>query len=150
MLEGIVEKLAAHDYDGAAADCRVLLEDHPGNAHLHGYLGLCHFRLEQFEQAAEELGKATALEPTFLDAGEKLALSQLRIGRNRDALETAKDFLRIDPNNSVLRGVLLRLQMRDDTADQEAWERTRNLTRNHLETVERDRAFCDPCEDSGS
>lgn len=116
------------DWDGAVLACRAALQVTPTNARLHGLLGVCLFRKNDFAAAAESLRRATTLEPKFWEAGAKLAQCYDRLHRYEEAYSVAKEFLRVNPNDRTLQGLVFGLENQIRGNRVEGWERTRHLS----------------------
>jgi protein O-GlcNAc transferase len=113
-------------WDDAIQACQAALQVQPVNPRLHGYLGLCYFQKHEYLLASDSFQRATSLDPNFWQAGVKLAQSLERQRRHSEALEVTKQFLRVQPNDNTLQGLLQYLEdvVQDRT---EAWERSRYL-----------------------
>jgi tetratricopeptide (TPR) repeat protein len=116
-------------WDDAITQCRSALQVQPINPRLHAYLGLCHFQKQEWPQAADSFKRATALEPSFWQAGVKYAQSLERMGRNAEALEVAQEYIRIQPNDITLQG-LIRYLSQIVQGRKDGWERTAHLGYN--------------------
>ncbi len=124
---GVFEAMQKGDWDGAITACQKALLAQPTNAKWHGYLGLCHFKKNQFDKAVDPLRRAILLDPEFVDAGTKLAQAFDRLGRYVEAHQTAEEFLRLKPSDRTLQGLVYQLQDHRDKAQTADWERTRRL-----------------------
>lgn len=113
-------------WDDAAIACKAALQVQPTNPKMHAYLGLCHFQRQDFPSAADSFRRATALDPQFWQAGAKLAQSLERMRRYDEGLEVATEFLRIQPNDITLQG-LVRYLSGMARGRREGWERTAHL-----------------------
>jgi tetratricopeptide (TPR) repeat protein len=113
-------------WDEAAIACKSALQVQPTNPKMHAYLGLCHFQKQDFPVAAESFKRATALDPQFWQAGAKLAQCLERMRRYDEGLEIATEFLRIQPNDITLQG-LVRYLSGMARGRREGWERTAHL-----------------------
>ena len=67
--------------------------ERPADAKIHAYEGMCLFRLGDFAGAEVCFGRATALDPRFVDAGVKRAQCFDRLHRYDEALARARRFL---------------------------------------------------------
>jgi tetratricopeptide (TPR) repeat protein len=113
-------------WDEAMHASKSALQVQPTNAKLQAYLGLCLFQQQDWPGAASAFQKATALQPDFWQAGAKLAQSYERMRRYPEALEVAKEFLRVQPNDITLQGLIRYLTPMVHTRT-EGWERTAHL-----------------------
>jgi tetratricopeptide (TPR) repeat protein len=100
-----------------------LLMSYPANSHLNAYLGLCEFRLGRYEESVPPLQRAIALDPTFVDAGIKLAQAFDRLHRYHECAVVAKDFLHHRPSDHTLQG-LLDAHQGELSLDREGWEKS--------------------------
>jgi len=108
-------------FKAALAACEDLLVDHPANANLNAYAGLCHFRLENYACAKPFLERAVSLDPSHLDAGIKLAQTYDRLHMSHECAVTAKQFLKLKPSDHTLQG-LLDFHEQNLSLDVEGWE----------------------------
>ncbi len=117
-------------WDDAIIECKAVLQLQPTNARLHGLLGMCHFRKGEYDKALEPFRKASVLDPKFWEAGVKLAQCYDRLRRYEEAYTTAKEWLRVRPQDHTLQGLveLLQYQVRGNKV--EGWERTAHLAHN--------------------
>lgn len=114
-------------WDDGIEACRQALQVTPVNAKIHAYLGMCHFRKGDFAGAIDPLKRATLLAPKFWQAGAKLAQCYDRLRRYEEAYATAKEWLKVQPNDTTLQGLVhsLEYQVRGNRVD--GWERTQGL-----------------------
>lgn len=126
-VSGIEAMMQRGDWENAILACRSALQVTPGNARLNAYLGMCLFRKADFALAAESFRKATLLDPKFWEAGAKLAQCYDRMHRYEEAYSVAKEWLKVNPNDHTLQGIVhaLEYQVRGNRLD--GWERTRHL-----------------------
>jgi len=129
MTEQIEALLRQGKWTEARCQCDALLEEHPTNARLHGYLGLCFYRQGQFEEAIVPLRQATILDESFVDAGVKLVQSLDRLQRYEEALELAEGFLVVDPNEEQLKVLIKGLRRQIPDRITEGWQRSVHLDR---------------------
>jgi tetratricopeptide (TPR) repeat protein len=122
-IEGLMRQ---GNWDDAMLACRSALQVQPTNAKMHAYLGLCQFQKQDWQGAAGSFQKATALQPDFWQAGAKLAQSLERMRRYPEALDVAREFARVQPNDITLQGLIRYLtpMVRNRV---EGWERTAHL-----------------------
>lgn len=89
--------------DAAATFTRWLEETRSETAQIYALRGNCHYRLEQYEQAVEDLRKATALsEKSDNSVAQMLMASLFELGRASEAAEIASTLLQRDPRNVSL------------------------------------------------
>jgi tetratricopeptide (TPR) repeat protein len=115
-------------WDDAISECEAALQLQPINPNLWGCLGMCHFRKGEYELAIVPFHKASALDPSFFEAGTKLAQCYDRLKRYEEAYETAREWLAIRPSDHTLQGLVaaLKYQVKGNRTD--GWERTAHLT----------------------
>lgn len=112
--------------EDAIVACKAVLQVTPNNARVIGLLGMCYFRKQDFASACEQFRRATLLDPKFVDAGLKQAQCLDRMKRYEEAHSVASDFLRLQPNNNMLRALVEQLQPYCHGTRQ-GWERTASL-----------------------
>jgi len=124
---GIEVLMQRGDWDNAILACKSALQVTPVNAKLHAYLGMCLFRKGDYATASESFRRATLLDEKFWEAGAKLAQCYDRLHRYEEAYSVAKQFSRVNPNNTALQALVHALegQVRGNRVD--GWERTRHL-----------------------
>lgn len=123
-IEGLMQQ---GRWDDAELACRSALQVQPTSAKLHAYLGLCLFRKNNFEQAAESFKRATMLDEKFVDAGVKHAQCLDRLRRYEEAYVVAQDWLRVKPSDRTLQGLVNGLQYHVKGNRSDGWERTAHL-----------------------
>lgn len=125
--EGIETFLQQGKWEEAEFASRAALQICPANAKLHAYLGVCLFRQNKFDSAAESFSRATILDPKFSDAGAKLAQCYDRLHRYEEAYVVASEWIHVDPNNRILQALVraLELQVKGNRTD--GWQRTAHL-----------------------
>ncbi len=111
-------------WDDAELACKSALQVQPTSAKLHAYLGLCLFRKNDYQQAADSFKRATMLDPNFVDAGVKHAQSLDRMQRYEEAYTVACEWLRVRPSDRTLQGLVNGLQFHVKGNRQDGWERT--------------------------
>jgi Tfp pilus assembly protein PilF len=121
---GIEALMQQGRWEDAEAACTAGLASTPGNAKLHAYLGLCLYRKNAFDKAADSFKRATMLDPNFVDAGVKLAQSLDRLRRYEEAYVVAKEWLAVRPADRTLQGLVNGLQLHVKGNRQDGWERT--------------------------
>jgi len=115
--------LRAGKWKEARDEAHRLLGSYPANPRLNGYLGLCEFRLGRYEEALPPLQRAAALDPTYVDAGIKLAQTYDRLHRYHECALVARDFLVHRPSDHTLQG-LLDAHQGELSLDREGWEKS--------------------------
>ena len=123
VIEGLLQKGMVED---AIVQCYAVLQVTPNNSRVLGLLGMCHFRKQDYQAALEQFQRATLLDPNFVDAGLKHAQCLDRLRRYEEAHVVAKDWLRVQPNNNMLRALVEQLQPYSHGTRQ-GWERTAAL-----------------------
>ena len=121
--------MKAGRYDEAQKEFRRLVILYPTNAKLHAYEGVCYFRQENFEAAVPCLTRAVNLEPTYADAGIKLAQAYDRLKRYEEAFVVVTDFLKVKPGDATLQGLSFFLKDRVKGNRKDGWERSIALER---------------------
>lgn len=112
--------------DEAMHQCNAVLQVTPAHARVLGLLGMCHFRKQDFAAAVECFRRATHLDPKFVDAGLKHAQCLDRLHRYEEAFTVATEWLRVQPNNTMLRSLVEALRQHHRGTHQ-GWERTASL-----------------------
>ncbi|HEY0868451.1 MAG TPA: tetratricopeptide repeat protein [Fimbriimonas sp.] len=123
-IEGLMQRGMWED---AIVECKAVLQVQPTNPRLHGYMGICHYRLDRWEEAAISLRRAIILDPHFLDAGVKLAQCLDKCGRHLEAFDVCQDFLHLQPGNTTLKGLSEALQRHTDERRIDGWEPSTRL-----------------------
>ncbi len=123
ILEPVESLMHEGRWAEASSLATELLLTYPANSRLNGYLGLCEFRLGHYSEALEPLSRAVALDPSFVDAGVKLAQAYDRLERNHECAVVAREFLKRRPYDRNLQG-LLEAHESELTLDREAWEKS--------------------------
>lgn len=124
MLAEIEKLMQTGDWEEAMVQCQAMLQVQPVNAKLNAYLGLCHFRKNQFAEAAVSFRKAVLLDPQFKDAGIKLAQCLDRLMQYKEGLAVAKEFLRMYPNDHTLQALVNGLQRQHGAEEEESWQKS--------------------------
>lgn len=106
---------------------RNLLIQRPTDARLHAMEGICLFRMNDFAAAEPCFGRATALDPRFVDAGVKQCQCLDRMRRYDEALAMAREWLRQRPSDVALQAIVEAHQYRRDPLRTDGWERTQHL-----------------------
>jgi tetratricopeptide (TPR) repeat protein len=132
MTDGIEALMRMGQWEAARVETEKLLLDHPASAKLRGYVGLCYYRLGNFEAAAAQLRQATCLDERFVDAGVKLVQALDRLQRYDEALEAAEQFAKVDPNNDTLIHLINGLQRQVPKRVTDSWELSIMLDRHEV------------------
>lgn len=125
----IEQMFAQGRFADAEVACLDLIDRLPTNPKGHAYLGLILFKKGAFHEAIPRLKTAISLDPEYVDAGLKLAQCYDRTHQREEAFTTAKEFLRIQPYNRMLQGIVHALQHQVIGNRVEGWEYTRGLSR---------------------
>ncbi len=102
--------------------CRELLFGRPTDAKLHALEGICLFRLGDFAAAEPCFQRATALEPSFVDAGVKRCQCLERLRMYDHAVYLARQRQPNPPSAPPLRQIIHTYGNRPDPNRTEAWE----------------------------
>jgi tetratricopeptide (TPR) repeat protein len=124
MIAEVEALMQAGKWEDAQVQCEAYVQLQPGNATLNAYLGLCHFRRNEFDKAAVWFRKSVTLEPRYHEAGLKLAQSLDRMMKYKEALEVAKQFLALYPNDAQLRALVNGLQRQHGAEEEESWQKS--------------------------
>jgi Flp pilus assembly protein TadD len=102
--------------------CREILIDRPTDARIHGYEGICRFRLTDFAGAEPCFMRATALDPKFVDAGIKRCQCLDRLHRYDEALALAREWKVQRPDDPALNAIIEAHRYRKDPLRTDGWE----------------------------
>ena len=108
----------------AQSACREGLFARPTDARLHAYEGICLFRLNDFAAAEPCFMRATALDPSYVDAGVKRCQCLERLRRYDEALALAREWQRKRPSDPVLSHMVHAHGHRPILNRTEGWERS--------------------------
>lgn len=131
--EGILVLMQQRRWQEALVLCQQAVHALPNDARAQALLGVCLFHMGRYDEALPPLRCATVLDPKCWEAGLKLAQCYDRLHRHEEAYATAAEWLKVQPNQPQLQGIvhLLEHQVRGNRTD--GWERTRGLERQvHL------------------
>ena len=103
---------------------RERLFDRPTDAKLHALEGICFFRLDDYAAAEPCFMRATALEPSFVDAGVKRCQCLERLRRYDEMVEIAREWQAKRPGDPTLRALMHTHGHRATAFRTEAWEVT--------------------------
>lgn len=104
--------------------CRELLFARPTDAKLHALEGICFFRLGDFAAAEPCFTRATALEPSFVDAGVKRCQCLERLKKIDEAVFLAREWQAKRPSDPTLRHLIHTYGNRPNPYRTEGWEVT--------------------------
>jgi superkiller protein 3 len=90
-------KLAAEDWDGAAAVFRRAVAAAPSSAIAHSKLGVALVHKKQWEEAAAEFGRAIQLDPRYAPAYSNLGNVHRERGRLDEAVASYQKAISVDP-----------------------------------------------------
>src|SRR5207237_5921316 len=102
MTEEIEQLMGQGNWEGAAKRCDELITEHPTNARLYGYRGLCLYRKQAFEDAAGAFQKALLLDEKFWEAALKLAQCLDRLMKYPEALTAARVAHKLRPSDPTV------------------------------------------------
>lgn len=119
MTEQIDQLMAKGDWPAALKVAQEKVAEIPTSAKLHGYVGLCQFRLRLFEDAVKSFRTALTLDDKFFDVALKLAQSLDRLMRYDEALEAASHAYKLRPSDTTVNVLLhgLQRQVQDHSGD---------------------------------
>lgn len=126
--QGIEAMMQRGDWHGAIAQAKAALQVTPTNPKLHAYEGICHFRLGDYASAEPCFRRASVLDDKFWQAGAKHAQCLYHLRRREEAYEVAKHWLKVNPNDNTLRGLIDVLAHQVKGPVQEGWERSRGMS----------------------
>jgi tetratricopeptide (TPR) repeat protein len=101
------------------AELEQLARDLPEDAGVQRDLGLMYLRQGQFDRAAEQLHKTTALAPHRWDVWANFGLSLDEVGRTEEAIPALREAHRLAPGRDDVRTHFLRLLTRTGAAAEE-------------------------------
>ena len=132
MTEHIDQLMARGDWPGALKASQEKVVELPTSAKLHGYVGMCHFRMQQYEAAAKSFRAALTLDDKFFEVALKLAQSLDRLMRYEEALDAANHAHHLRPSDTTVNVLLhgLQRQVQDHSGD--AWLKSQHLTRHNV------------------
>lgn len=126
---GVEALMARGQWDEAIVACKSALQVTPVNPKMNAYLGMCYFRKNDFASAIEPFRRATLLDPKFWQAGAKLAQCYDRLRRYEEAYATAREWIKVNPNDHTLQGLIHALEHQVQGNRRDGWERTHALNR---------------------
>ena len=104
------QSLAAGDLDGARRRFDALALAHPKLAEVHATLGALLFQQGQFTQALQELQTARRLKPSLPDLDSLIAMAQVELGHNAEAIPALESSFRSTAQMPVKRQSGLELE----------------------------------------
>jgi predicted Zn-dependent protease len=111
-------------WEEALLQCQALLQVQPINPRLHGYLGICLLRKNDFVGAEAAFRKAITLEPSFWEAGVRLAQVLDRQLKYKEALQIAEHYLHMRPNEHSLQVLVNGLRRQQGAVEEESWQKS--------------------------
>lgn len=121
-MEKIEAAMRAGRWTEGQQACREALMARPTDARIHACEGMCFFRLGDFPSAEPCFMRATALDPSFIDAGVKRCQCLDRMRRYDEALELAREWHTKRPNDPALNAIIEAHQYRANPRRIEGWE----------------------------
>lgn len=132
MTEHIDQLMAKGDWPAALKAAQDKVAELPTSPKLHAYVGLCQFRMRQFEEAVKSFRTALTLDDKFFDVALKLAQSLDRLMRYDEALEAAVHAHNLRPSDTTVNVLLHGLQRQVVDHSGDAWLKTANLSRHNV------------------
>lgn len=124
--QAVKRLMRARRWAEALPGARSAINAIPNDPELYGLAGLCLFRMNNWQEGSEYFRKAVALDPSYWEAGAKLAQCLERMDQNEEALEVAKRFSHVQPNDPTIQGLIDYLSPMVQ-GRKEGWERTTYL-----------------------
>lgn len=124
MTEEVEQMMARGAWAEAQARSAELVQAHPANAKLHGYLGLCLFRQQNFSAAADCFRKALLLDDKFWEAALKLAQCHDRLLQYDEALSAAKIAHKLRPSDPTINVLINGLERQVTESLTDGWQKT--------------------------
>ncbi len=117
-------------WQDALAQAQEALQRHPTSPRLNAQLGYCHWHAGRFEEAHDAFQRAVLCDTRFFEAGVMLVRTLDRLHRFREALEVAKHWTTINPNDPALIGLIrgLERQVPDELGQ---WTRSINTPEHY-------------------
>jgi tetratricopeptide (TPR) repeat protein len=107
----------------AVTACQALIQQQPVVPKLHGLLGFCYMKLNNFIAAEAAFRKAVTLEPNYWEAGIKLAQCLDRMLKYKEALQVAEFYLPMRPNDPALLALVNGLRRQAGAVEEESWQK---------------------------
>ena len=111
-------------WNDALAAIQALIHEHPTTPKLHGYLGFCYMKLNNFQAAEAAFRKAITLDPNYWEAGIKLAQCLDRLMKYKEALQVAEHYLPMRPNDPALVALVKGLRRQAGAVEEESWQKS--------------------------
>ncbi|HLV86347.1 MAG TPA: tetratricopeptide repeat protein [Candidatus Sulfotelmatobacter sp.] len=99
LVQDAISKQQAGDLDGAVAEYKTFLKDHPDVGAIHANLGAALAGLGHYEEAIKEYKLALKLAPTTPGLHMNLALAYYKMGRIDDAATLLVKVVKAEPKN---------------------------------------------------
>lgn len=99
LVQDAISKQQAGDLDGAVAEYKTFLKDHPEVGAIHANLGAALAGLGHYEEAIQEYKLALKLAPSTTGLHMNLALAYYKMGRIDDAATLLAKVVRAEPKN---------------------------------------------------
>ena len=110
VLERVGGLISRQQFDEATRLATMLIEKAPNFAEAYNQRAIAHFYLAEFQESAEDCKRTLERNPFHTGALFGLAKCQLRLNQNREALETLKRSLSIQPFNQDIRSLIASLE----------------------------------------
>lgn len=124
MLADIEKFMQQGNWEGAMAASQEAIVAQPVNPRAHAYLGMCHYRKNDFVSASQCFQRAVTLDPNFWEAGVKLAQSLDRQLKYKEALQVAEHYLHMRPNDATLKTLVNGLRRQSGAVEEESWQKS--------------------------
>lgn len=124
MQAEIERQMQSGRWDDALRQCQDLLQTQPVNAKLNAYLGICHFRKNEFELAATAFRRAITLDPQMWEAATKLVQCLDRLMQYKEALQIGEHYLHLRPNDHALQTLVNGLRRQQGAVEEESWQKS--------------------------
>ena len=98
-LQQALEAFSNHQYETALKHFQTIVQNGTARPEHLNNIGLCHYRLNQFEQAEQAYQKAITQQPNYTRAHLNLALLYIKTNRFDQAENALKQILTLQPNN---------------------------------------------------
>jgi len=138
MISPVEDLLKCGRWADALLIAEGVVEQQPLNAKAHAYVGLCHYRMGNFEKAVSPLQRAITLDENYWEAGTKLAQALDRLQRYEEALDVVNRCLEVRPSDPTLIHLQSGLQRSVPEKITDSWQKTVVLDHYHVELTHRD------------
>jgi tetratricopeptide (TPR) repeat protein len=102
-LQIALEAFSNHQYETALEHFQTIIQNGTARPEHLNNIGLCHYRLDQFQQAEQAYQKALEQQPNYARAHFNLALLDMKTNRLSEAELALKQTLSLEPNNHKAR-----------------------------------------------